>query len=419
MTFGNALLGILPSSRRGASSASASGQSVPTSARHQKRKQRSNVAEGSAESREESDSMIALSNFGERPRFPGGESRRSHAGEAARSDSASGTITEHSEARSWRTGGTANPGTSSASVLSWGYIKTENEASRPPRSPTVATSIVSDGQLSQWTAKPGQRSNLGGPIISSSSDTPMSVSSANDLRAPENTSTSSLTAAELITQRQRQEGRSFSPAQSDATGYSASEAAAYASRHKNNRSGGSGGYAHLTTGATAGAGMGGGGGAVVGAVAGAGAGGGGPQPLKPPPRTDRDREKERLEKIEREERERQERLASARYDLVGVAKDRSRLPPPPYASIDTRRPSESSSRNGEITHAGGAGMGIPASNFDRDLEVARSGSPSNISARSKYSARGTVGTGSGREFTLTPDPSAPQPGYRSYTPDDR
>ena len=417
MTFGNALLGILPSSRRGASSASASGQSVPASTRHQERKQRSNMAEDSAESREESDCMIALSNFGERPRFPGGDGRKTHAGESAKSDSGSGT---HSEARSWKTGGTANLGMSSASVLSWGYIKTENEVSKPPRSPTVATSIVSDGQLSQWTAKPGQRSNLGGPILSSSSDTPMSISSANDLRPPENSSTSNLTATQLITQRQRQEGRSFSPARSDATGYSASEAAAYASRHKGNRSGGSGAYAHLTTGAAAVAGTGGGGGAAVGAVAGAGAGagaggGGGPQPLKPPPRTDRDRERERLEKIEREERERQERLASARYDLVGVAKDRSRLPPPPYASIDTRRPSESSSRNGDITHAG---MGIPASNFDRDLEVARSGSPSNISARS-YSARGTVGTGSGREYTVTPDLSAPQPGYRSYTPDDR
>ncbi len=143
-----------------------------------------------------------------------------------------------------------------------------------------------------------------------------------------------------------------------------------------------------------------------------------PVPLE---ETERDRERERLEKIEREERERQERLASARYDLVGAAKDRTRPPPPPYSSTATPRPSQSSSRTGDVTYAGGAGMGmgIPASNFDRDLEVARSGSPSNISARSKYSARGTVGTGSGREYALTPDPSAPQPGNRSHTPDDR
>ena len=350
--------------------------------------------------------MIALSNFGERPRFPGGHGRRAHAGEPARSDSGSGTVTEHSEARSWGTGGTANLDMSSASVLSWGYSKTENEVPKAPGSPTGATSIVSDGQLSQWTVKPGHRSNLGARIMSSSSDMPISLSS-----------TSSLTATQLIAQRQRQEGRSFSPAQSDVTGYSASEAAAYASRHKGSRSGSSGGYAHLITGAGAGTGGGGGGGA----GAGAGAGGGGPQPLKPPPRTERDRERERLEKIEREERERQERLASARYDLVGAAKDRSRPPPPPYSSTATPRPSQSSSRTGDAAHAPGAGigMGIPASNFDRDLEVARSGSPSNISARSKYSARGTLGTGSGREYTITPDLSAPQPGNRSYTPDDR
>lgn len=36
---------------------------------------------------------------------------------------------------------------------------------------------------------------------------------------------------------------------------------------------------------------------------------------------------------------------------------------------------------------------VPVSNFARDLEVARSGSPSNISARSKYYAQGTVGAG--------------------------
>jgi hypothetical protein len=141
--------------------------------------------------------------------------------------------------------------------------------------------------------------------------------------------------------------------------------------------------------------------------------GGGPQPLKPPPRTERDRERERLEKIEREERERQERLANARYDRVGAAKDRSRLPPPSYTTV-TGRPSESSIRAGDIH----AGVGIPLSNnFDRDLEVARAGSPS-ASAYSN-SARGTGTTGSVREHTSTSDLSAPQPGNRSYTPDDR
>ncbi len=249
--FGNALLGILPGSWRGTSMASR--RSAPTSARHQERNQGPNIAEGSAENRGEGDSMIALSNFGERPRFPG-DGRKAHAGEFARSDSGSGTVTELSEARSWRTGGTANLGMSSASVLSWGYSKTENAVSKAPGSPTVATSIVSDGQLSQWTAKPGHPSNLGAPIISSSSDAPMSISS-----------TSSLTATQLITQRQRQEGRSFSPALSDVTGYSASEAAAYASRHKDGRSDGSGGYAHLIG---AGAGTGGGGGGGAGAVGG-------------------------------------------------------------------------------------------------------------------------------------------------------
>lgn len=156
--------------------------------------------------------------------------------------------------------------------------------------------------------------------------------------------------------------------------------------------------------------------------------------MKPPPRTDRDRERERLERIEREERERQERLASSRYDLVGVAKDRSRLPapPPPYSSTvtTTSRPSFSSTRVGDIGIGTGTGI-LPPTNFDRDLEVARAGSPSNTSARSKYSARGTVGTGTGtgsvreysvREYSITPDLSAPQTGnqsYRSYTPDDR
>lgn len=314
-TLGNALFDMLPGSRREASSRS--DQSVPTStsARHQEKKQRPNITERTAGNQGDGDSLIALSNFGERPRFPGGDGRKVHPGEFARSDSESGTVGEHSEARSWRTGGTANAATSSASVLSWGYNLAENRVSKPPGSPTTVTSNISDGQLSQWTAKPGQRSNLGSaPSMPSSSDTPI-LSSGNILKAPENSSTPSLTATQPVTQRQRQEGRPFSPAQSDATRYSASEAAAYASRHKDSRSG-SGGYANLTTGASAGAG------------AGAGAGGG-PQPLKPPPRTDRDRERERLERIEREERERQERLASSRYDLVGAAKDRSRLPAPP------------------------------------------------------------------------------------------
>ena len=424
-TLGNALLGILPGSLRGTTSPR--GQSVPTSARHQEKKQRPNIPERTAENQGDGDSMIALANFGERPRYPPrGDSRRAHAGESARSDSGSGTTTEHSEARSWKTGGTANLGMSSASMLSWGYNITASEASRTPGSPTTVTSNVSDGQNSQWTAKPGQRSNLGAPIMSRSSDTPV-LSSGNILRAPENSSTSSLTATQLTTQRQRQEDRPFSPARSDATGYSASEAAAYANRHKDSRSrssgSGSGGYAlptaHPATGAGAGGGV-----------------GGGPQPLKPPPRTDRDRERERLERIEREERERQERLASSRYDLVGVAKDRSRLPapPPPYSSTvtTTSRPSFSSTRVGDIGIGTGTGTGIlPPTNFDRDLEVARAGSPSNTSARSKYSARGTVGTGTGtgsvreysvREYSITPDLSAPQTGnqsYRSYTPDDR
>ena len=353
---------------------------MPNSARHQGKEEGLNIAQTTTEARGGGDSRIALTNFGERPRFPGGDGRRAHAGESARSDSGSGSIAELSEARSWRTGGTAHAGMSSGSVLGWGYSTMEKEVSRVPGSPTTATSQLSDGQLSHWTAKPGQRSNLGAPIMSPSSDT--AISYAKIPRAPENHSTSSLTATQVIGQRQRQEGRSFSPARSDATGYSASEAAAYADRHKNSRSGGSGGYTHLT--------------------------GGAPQPLKPPPRTERDKERERLEKIEREERERQERLANARYDLVGA----SRLPPPAY-STTTRWPSRSSSRAGDTY----ASMGIPPGNFDCDLEVARAGSPSN-STRS-ISARGTGATGSVRDHTPTPDLSAPQPGNRSYTPDDR
>jgi hypothetical protein len=132
---GDALLGILPGSRRG--NKPPRGQSAATSARHQEKKQgpNPNLTERTAENLGEGDSMIALSNFGQRPRFPGGEGRRAHAGEfaRARSDSRSGTTTEPSEAHSRRTGGTANLSTS---TLSCGYTNlTANDAPKPPRKP--------------------------------------------------------------------------------------------------------------------------------------------------------------------------------------------------------------------------------------------------------------------------------------------
>jgi len=387
--FGNALLGILPSSRRG--TPSTSGRSVPTNARHPEKKRGPDIAESITESRGEGDSMIALTNFGERPRFPGGDGRNAHAGELARSDN--GSMTELSEARSWRTGGTsATPGVSPGSVMGWGS-SAEKETLRAPGSPKTVVSNVSDGQLSQWTARPtqAQRSQLGASIMSSPPDTPVPPRALPT--PPENASTSNLTAYQLIAQRQRQESRPFSPARSDVTAYSTSEAAAYASRHKSSRSGGSGGYAHLP------------------------GGGSGPQPLKPPPKTERDKERERLEKIEREERERQERLASAKYDRVAAVMDRNRYPgrpPPPYATAltqahqQTQLPPSSSRIN---IHAA-----VGAANFDRDLELARAGSPA-YSARST-SARGTVATGSMRDYTPTPTPDIAAQ-QRSYTPDDR
>lgn len=384
-TFGNALLGILPGSRRGTPSPSRLLSS--TSPPHQEKKKTPDVAESAAGSRGEVDS-IALSNFGERPRFPGGDSRKAQAGEFPRSDN--GSMTELSEVRSWRTGNTATPGLSSSSARGssrgWGYNTTEKEPSRVPGSPKTITSNLSDSQLSQWTAKPGQaqRSKLGTPIMPLPSDA--SIRSGATTRPSDNTPTSNLTATQLIAQRQQQEGRSFSPARSDVTGYSTSEAAAYASRHKKSRSGGSGAHAPLTS--------------------------GGPQPLKPPPRTERDKERERLEKIEREERERQERLANAKYDHVAAVIDRNRYsgrPPPSYSTL-TQQPSHSQ----VSLHSG---VGAPPNNFDRDLELARAGSPSN-SARST-SARGTVTTVSVRDYTPTPDLAAYQSGNRAYTPDDR
>ena len=375
--LGNALLGILPGSQPDTPPPSR------PSARHQEKKQKPNVAESTTESRGEGDS-IALSNFGERPRFLGEEGRKAQAGELTRSDN--GSMTELSEARSWRTGDTATPGRSSGSARGWGYNTIEKEPSRVPGSPKTVSSNLSDSQLSQWTAKPiqAQRSNLGTLIMPSPSDAPMPPRVIP--RPSDNSSTSNLTATQLIAQRQRQEGGPFSPARSDITGHSTSEAADYASRHKKTSSGGSGGHAHLTS--------------------------GGPQPLRPPPRTDRERERERLEKIEREEKERQERLASAKYDHVAAVVDRNRFPsrpPPSYATL-TQHPSQSQSS----LHGG---AGAPLTNFDRDLELARAGSPS-YSARST-SARGTVTTVSVREYTPTPDLTAQRPGHRAYTPDDR
>ena len=380
---------------------------MPTSARNQAKKKRPSAAEGSSEKRGDGESMIPVSNFGERPRFPGG-GRKGHGGESPRSDN--GSTTELSDVRSWNTGHTSTPGMSSGSAkLAWGYTMMEKEPSRVPGSPTTAISNLSDGQLSQWTAKPVhghgvQRGSLVGapikPTSPSDAATPSTAAAAALPRAPENPSLSNLTTTRLIAQRQQKEARSFSPARSDTTGYATSEAAAaFAGRRQSNRSAGSGGYAHLALGAAPGS---------------------GPQPLKPPPRTERDRERERLEKIEREERERQERLASARYDRVGAAIDRNRRAPAAAPGAPAHASSSSSSPLG-TGRTGMDGPPGPPGNFDRDLELARAGSPAN-SARST-SARGTPATASVRVHTPNSDltaaaaAGAPQNGSRAYTPD--